>query len=51
VVQWKRYLKPGPFSGVHRVYFEIVDEITDVEVIAVGGGIGRRKMKIKRFLD
>ncbi len=88
-------LTPGPLFGINGMYFQIVDDIADVEVIAVGGaindvmrlrrqfgpgrwrkmkgiarvrleqgqirlaelhwyeahGIGRRKMKIKQFLD
>ena len=88
-------MKSELFSGASLMYFEIVGEIADVELIAVGGnigdimrlrrqfgpgrwrklkgiarvrvehggarlaelhwyeahGIGRKKMKIKRFLD
>ena len=94
-VQSTYWLMPGPLVGINEMYFEIIDDITDVEVIAVGGaikgvmrlrrqfgpgrwrkmkgiarvqlehgqtrraelhwyeahGIGRKKMKIKQFLD
>jgi hypothetical protein len=35
------------------VYFEIIGKIGEIETIAIGGNIriGRKKMKIKRFLD